>query len=160
MIQPLEAKEIADIDSSATKAEQFWRCIPILGWIIASTMWGERTRHIVRKIESQLKARFEPDSALWGNSSAKIALARFVCKIAAEEMGWPNDYFIPDDPAGVVFWAHEDGLDVESAVMEIEEHLGIQLEDTEVEAWFHQTLGDVIEFLWVRQQAVLHIDNT
>jgi len=159
MIQPLEAHEIADIDTSATKAERFWNHIPLLGWTLANVMWGERTGPIVKKIERQLKSRSELESALWGVSAAKIALARFVCKVAAEEMGWPNDYFIPDDPAGVVFWAHEDGLDVEAAVMEIEEHLDIKLEDAEVEAWFNQTLGEVVDFLWQRQQAVQNQEN-
>ena len=74
-------------------------------------------------------------------------------------MGWPNAYFIPDDPASIVFWAHEDGLDVESAVMEIEEHLGIIITDAEVNAWFSQTLGEVVEFLWIRQQEVHNQDN-
>ena len=159
MIQPLEAPEIARIDSSVTKAERFWGHIPILGWALSNTMWGERTWPIVEKIERQLKSRSEPESGLWGESAAKIALARYVCKVAAEEMGWPNDYFIPDDPVGVVFWAHEDGLDVESAVMEIEEHLGITLDDAEVETWFNQTLGEVVESLWVRQQAVHNQEN-
>lgn len=154
MLQPLEAKEIAAIDSSATTAERLWKYIPILGWIIGSVMWSKRTRPIVKKIEGQLKARPEPDDALWGGNAAKINLARSVCKIAAEEMGWPNDYFIPDDPAGVVFWAHEDGLDVESAVLEIEQCMEIKLEVAEVEAWFYQTLGEVVEFLWARQQTV------
>ena len=159
MIQPLEAQEIAHIDSSVTKAERFWRHIPILGWTLASMMWGERTRPIVKKIENQLKSRSEPESGLWGANAAKITLARYVCKVAAEAMDWPNDYFIPDDPAGVVFWAHDDGLDVEIAVMEIEEHLGIKLENAEVEVWFNQTLGEVVEFLWGRQQAVHNQDN-
>lgn len=155
MLQPLEAKEIADIDASATKVERLWKRVPVLGWTIAGMMWVERTRPIVKKIEGQLKARPKPDNAIWGDNAAKVALAHSVCKIAAEEMGWPNDHFVPDDPAGVVFWAHEDGLDVESAVLEIEQGLGIRLKDAEVEAWFYQTLGEVIESLWVRQQAVL-----
>ena len=36
--------------------------------------------------------------------------------------------------------------------MEIEQILGIKLEDAVVEAWFSQTSGEVIEFLWRRQQ--------
>ena len=159
MTHPLEAKEIAKIDSSATKAEMFWRYIPFLGWMLASGMWSERTRPIVEKIEHQLKNRSEPEGRLWGASAAKEALAHFVCKVAAKAMGWPNPYFIPEDPAGVVFWAHQDGLDVESAVMEIEEHLGIELEDEEIEAWFNQTLGEVVEFLWLRQQAAHNQEN-
>ena len=159
MILPLEAKEISDIDASATKAEQFWNHIPLLGWTLAKIMWGERTYPIVKKIKCQLKSRCEPEGALWGANAAKIELARFVCRVAAEEMGWPNDYFIPDDPASIVFWAHEDGLDVTFAVMEIEHHLDIKLENAEVEAWFDQTLGEVVEFLWVRQQAVHNQDN-
>ena len=155
MLQPLEAKEIADIDSSATQAERLWKRVPVLGWVIAGMMWSKRTHPIVKKIEGQLKARPQPDTAIWGNNAAKVVLAHSVCKVVAEEMGWPNSYFIPDDPAGVVFWAHEDGLDVESAVLEIEQCLEIRLEDAEVEAWFSQTLGEVIESLWVRQQTVL-----
>ena len=154
MMLPLEANEIADIDTSTPKSERFWSYIPILGWTLANIMWGERTRPIVNKIERQLESRSQPDSGLWGASETKIALAQFVCKVAAEEMGWPNAYFIPDDPAGVVFWAHDDGLDVESAVIEIERHLGIELEDRDVISWFNMTLGEVVELLWVRHQSV------
>jgi hypothetical protein len=74
-------------------------------------------------------------------------------------MGWPNDYFIPDDPAGGIFWAHEDGLDLESAVMDIEVYLEIHLEDAEIHTWFHQTLGEVVNFLWTRQQSAYNLDN-
>ena len=160
MLQPLEAKEIPDIDASATKAERLWKHLPVLGWIVGARMWSERTRPIRKKIEDQLKARPKPDNAIWADNAAKLALAHSVCKIAAEEMGWLNDHFIPDDPAGVVFWAHEDGLDVECAVLEIEQCLGIKLEDAEVEAWFYQILGEVIEFLWVRQQTFLDATGT
>lgn len=159
MTQPLEAQEIKEIDAAATNAEKCWERIPILGWAIADMMWGKRTRPIAEKIERQLKDRSEPVSAVWGESAAGIALPRCICRVAAQEMGWPNDYFIPEDPAKIVFWAHNDGLDVESAVMEIEEHLDIKLEDAEVEAWFNQTLGEVVDFLWVRQQETHNLEN-
>ena len=154
MIQSLEATEIAEINTSATKAERFWRRIPVLGWGIANILWAERTRPIVEKIERQLKSRPEPDSSLWGVDAAKVTLAHSVCRIVADEMSWPNARFVPDDPADVLLWAHQDGLDVEAAIMELEHYLGIKLEEAEVEAWFSRTWGEVIEFLWIRQQAL------
>lgn len=43
--------------------------------------------------------------------------------------------------------------------MEIEQTLGIKLKDADVEAWFSQTLGEVMEFLWRRQQALHDLEN-
>lgn len=103
MMQPLEAKEIAEMDAAATKGDRFWCRIPILGWGIADMLWVERTRPIVEKIERQLKKRPEPESAVRGASAAKIALACSVCRIIADEMSWPNAYFVPEDPAAAIF---------------------------------------------------------
>jgi hypothetical protein len=52
MMQPLEVREIGTIDASASRVERFCGYVPVLGWIIANTMWRERTRPIVRKIEA------------------------------------------------------------------------------------------------------------
>ncbi len=159
MIKPLEDEQIAAVDASATKAERFWMYVPILGWAFAQFLWNERTRPIVKNIKHQLQSRAKPEPLVWGENAERVSLAQYVCAVAKKEMGWPNDYFIPNDPAGIVFWAHDDGLDVEAAVTDIEKHLGIKLNNDEVEAWFSQTLGEVVAFLWRHQHTSRNQEN-
>lgn len=154
-MKPLDASEIANIDASTTRAERFWALVPLLGWAIAGSLWDKRTRPIVVSIESQLNERQEPESAVWGEDTSRREVALIVCRVVWKQLGWPNDHFIPEDPAAVVFWAHKDGLDVESAVMHLEDELGVRIGDAEVENWFHLSLDEVIQFLWARRQAVV-----
>jgi len=53
----------------------------------------------------------------------------------ATEIGWPNDRFLPSDPAATLLWAHEDGLDDTAAIMAIEAEWGIRIGDEEVVEW-------------------------
>jgi len=154
-MKPLDANEIANIDASTTRAERIWALIPLLGWAIAGSLWDKRTRPIVVSIETQLKDREGPESSVWGEETTRREVALIVCRVVWKELGWPNDHFIPEDPAAVVFWAHKDGLDVESAVMQLEDELGIRIGEAEVENWFHLSLDDVVQFLWARRQAVI-----
>ena len=154
-MKPLDATEIANIDAATTRAERIWALIPLLGWAIAGSLWDKRTHPIVVSIESQLKERQGPESRVWGEDASRREVALIVCRVASKELGWPNDHFIPEDPAAVVFWAHKDGLDVESAVMHLEDELGIRIGDAEVENWFHLSLDEVVQFLWARRQVVV-----
>lgn len=146
-IEPLEASGIALIDAQETDAEKFWKTIPVLGWAVASLLWGRRTQPLVKSIASQLRSRPEPPPHIWGSDPRRVRLGLFLSRVAEEAMGWPNSRFIPADPVDVVFWAHEDGLDLEFAIQRIEKELHIKLAIAEVEGWFGKTLGEVIDHL-------------
>ncbi|MFM7320983.1 MAG: hypothetical protein ACKO5K_05595, partial [Armatimonadota bacterium] len=79
-----------------------------------------------------------------GHGFADLETARIAARcaaIVAAEMGWPNDRFVPEDPAATLFWAHEDGLDATAAVMAIEAEWGIHIDDTEFLAWIRGDWG-------------------
>ncbi len=117
-------------------------------------MWQRRTLPIVENIATELKQRPVTNPSGWGEGEEHQAFAQTVCEIVQKEMGWPNDHFIPEDSAGVVFWAHEDGLDNVTAIMEMEDTFGIVVTDRDLERYGTQTLGEVIEDLWSRKVAV------
>jgi hypothetical protein len=50
-----------------------------------------------------------------------------------------------------LLWAHEDGLDVEDLIGQIEEHLKVKLSDEEVRGWFNLTLGEVVDILLAKK---------
>lgn len=155
-LEPLSVPELDRIDAEITGAERFWKHLPILGWGIAGAKWDARTNPIAEKVERQLRERSAPPDAIWGDDPERVAVARCVCRVAQAEMGWPNDRFIPGDPVDVVFWAHNDGLDFDVAVLEIADHLGTEISIEESRAWFGLTLGDVVSWLLERKPADRH----
>lgn len=153
LVLPLEATEINQIEARETKSEKFWKRIPLLGWAIASSLWANRTSPIVQAVVEQLISRPKPEPSIWGNDTRRVQIGLCLSRVAKEEMGWPNDHFVPADPVRVVFWAHEDGLDFEVALLTIEEELDVKLNDAEVNDWFVKTLGDVVDELMAKQES-------
>jgi hypothetical protein len=151
-LPPLQAAGIAQIDAQETRAEKFWMRIPILGWAIADSLWRERAWPIVEQVEKQLTSRPQPEPAIWGNDPRRAQIGLFLSRIAKEEMGWPNDHFVPADPVEVVFWAHEDGLDFKMVLIRIEEELDVKIRDAEVIGWSGKTLADVVDDLLAKQE--------
>lgn len=146
--EPLSAPEIWNIDTSASAAELRWKRVAFFGWMIADRLWGKRIQPIVEKIEAQLQLRATPDPSIWGDDVERRGLAEWLCAEIAGNFGWSNDCYVPSDPIYVLMWAHEDGLDLESLVLTIEEKLTIELDREQVAAWFHgKTLGDVVDEL-------------
>lgn len=150
-ITALEAAEIAQIDAQETRAEKFWYWIPFLGWAYANLLWHKRTSPIVEHIETQLARRPRPEPLSWGSNPRRVQIGLCLSRVAKEEMGWPNDHFIPADPVNVVFWAHNDGLDFESAVMLIEAELDVEMSEAEITGWFDKTLADVVDELLTKE---------
>jgi acyl carrier protein len=127
--------------------EKLLMWLPIIGWTVAAALEKARFRPMVRTIDQQLRER--PDtSEQWGSDPRRQEISATVRSLIAEELGWPNDHFIPDDPFGIAFWGHQDGLDDVSAAMRIEKQFGFRLPDSEWERfWCHGTLGEFVDRL-------------
>ena len=66
-------------------------------------------RGTVEQIAEQLELRPSFPAEAWG-SEDRAAFAAAVGRIIAEEIGWPNSHFLPDDPLDLVFYcAGSDG---------------------------------------------------
>lgn len=102
---------------------------------------------MVNDIERQLRAR--PDTAAWwGLGGQKQKLGQLLRPLLAAHFGWPNDHFLPDDLFRFVFWAHQDALDAESAIEQIEKTFGVTVSDADLERIAPSgTLGDFVDLI-------------
>lgn len=149
-IQPLYMPTIGFNDRDNRQASSSER---ISDWIDAAIVWAGCPGPIGREIARQLRNRPRPPDSIWGDDPERIHLARLVCRLAHENLWWPNDHFIPEDPARVAFFEHEDGLDLTAMVIDLEQALGTRFSDQEVLSWLDMTLGDVIDWLRNHPQA-------
>jgi hypothetical protein len=141
-----------------TEAEKFWKRIPFLGWIVGSILWTNKTQWVPRRIKQQLLDRPKPDASVWGTAGLRIETAQFICKTAFQDMGWPNDHFVPNDPANILLWAFDDFYGTALLVSEIEEHFGIELKAADVEKWSDGTLETMVDDITLQRQSVAQPD--
>ena len=94
--------------------------IPIVGSVLWHRAYSRLMTPIVDQIASQLRSR-PPMWKLWGMPPDRLVYAKQISHIVANEIGWPNDHFIPEDPFEIVFFAP---LDDGGAVLEILVKLG------------------------------------
>lgn len=153
MISPLPSLSQTDADSLQTEGEKFWNHIPVIGWIIGSIQWTKRSQVILREAEQKLLARQKPNPTIWGQDVLRIETAHFVCAVAQDTLGWPNNHFIPDDPVSTVFWALEDSVPVEAVFLQIEARFDIEIEKIDVPRWLDGTLGDIVDFVVVKRRS-------
>ena len=144
-MKPLVCEALCTTQPSRTEKWLMW--LPIIGWTFAAALEQARFRPMVRTIEQQLRER--PDtSEHWGADPRRQEIAAAVRSLIAEELGWPNDHFIPEDPFGIAFWGHQQGCEDVQTIMRIEEHFSFRFPDSEWERfWRHGTLGEFVERL-------------
>jgi hypothetical protein len=145
---------VLSIEASASDFERYLRYVPLLGRSASNVLLGLRAKGVVLRVEKELARRRRPDLDVWGEYTEKALFAQSICELAMLEMGWPNDHFLPDDPACVVFWNHRDSLDFATTVRDIEINFGIEVGEYDARKWFNMTLGDVIDDLWENQRTV------
>jgi hypothetical protein len=149
-MKPLVCEALGSTRPSKTEKLLMW--VPVLGWELAATLERARFAPMTRSIERQLRER-PNTSDLWGADTRRQQVSSTVRTIAKEELGWPNDHFIPGDPCAIVFWGHKDGLDAVSAVMRLEKELDVDLSDAESECLMRQgTLGELVDRLLANER--------
>lgn len=144
-MSPLVCAALSTTRPSAAERVLMW--IPFLGWTLSHAMERERFKPMIREIEDQLLARSDT-SDFWACRNDSVEITKTICRIIAKELGWPNDYFLPEDPMQILLWAHRDGLDGVFAIQEIEKALGVSIPTEMAERFFiGGTLGDFVESL-------------
>ena len=147
----LKADGFDSIEANETRAEKFWKRIPILGRTIAVSLWDARVHPIVEQVNSQLRQRAPIEEDEWGSDPARLEAAKFISLVAQRQIGWVNDRFSPLDPVSIVFWAHEDGLDDIAALQEIESEFDIKIEDSHITEIWQLNLSEFVNWVFERQ---------
>jgi hypothetical protein len=153
-IAPLDGSFLSRIDADEPWTEKVSKVVPILGWIVLSHLWTKRVGPIRRRLSDQLVSRPPITRRAWEGDARYRAIAQIVCEVAQTEMGWPTDAFIAQDSFGVVFWSYDDGLDMEWAMIKIEEQLGIKISDAHIAQMIDKTLGEFVAYLAERSPAL------
>lgn len=156
-IAPLDRGFLKRIDAEASWLERVAPYVPVLGWIVHSHLWTKRVGPIRQRLINQLVSRPRSARRAWEGEARYRTIAQTVCEIAQTEMGWPNDAFIPADPFAVVFWSYDDGLDMEVAIMAIEDQLDLKIPDADVVDFSDKSLGEFVSYL---AQAEANLNKT
>lgn len=103
------------------------------------------------RLGAQQQARSAASLDLWGGGARQQA-ARVTGAILARRLRWPGPCFLPDDAFAVVcdgprFGVLDIDYDVEDAIGEIQEQLGIAMPACFWEGTATQTLGEVVDAL-------------
>jgi len=102
-----------------------------------------------QRLRRQLRQRDPSCLGLWGEDLVRTQLARTISELAEQNLGWPNDYFIPDDAFEVVLWDCHGDLGSAAALMDIYESLGVDLceDEKEWDLLSGMTFGEVVDFV-------------
>jgi hypothetical protein len=84
--------------------ERICRYVPIVGWIAASALEQRRFGPTTRSLYGQIQQRSETSVSVWGDVRQRRIIGVAVSKSIARHFGWPNHFFIPDDPIALLFW--------------------------------------------------------
>lgn len=82
----------------------WWCAVVVPAWLSLVTLHGREGRPTVGALCEQLRRREAFPAEAWGDAS-RVELAEFAGQLIAREVGWPNGYFVPDDPIEIVFYA-------------------------------------------------------
>jgi acyl carrier protein len=100
-----------------------------------------------RGIITQLKQREASCLAFWSKNKQRREVFEAISKIIQRDFGYPNNYFIPEDPFEILFWDDFDGMAVVEASMNLEDKFGISLSEQDFVKMHNMTLGEVVDFI-------------
>ncbi len=142
-LPPLPRLEMATLEG--TRFDRTLERIPVVGWIWVDLRWKSRANPIVREIHTLLANRSIETVSFCDDDPSLRETAAAMAQIASDEIGWPNDRFLPHDPLATVLWAHEDGLDDTAALLAMEARFDIELPFPWVESRWAGTWGDFVK---------------
>jgi hypothetical protein len=123
----------------------FWLGKPL--WI-----YKDRFKPVIIEIETQLISRPKPSHAVWGTDQNRVKMAQDVCAIVKDIYGWPNDYFIPQDPFDVVFQMTFGEFELAECIVRFQEELSVNIGNQEAEKWSGKSMGDMVDCLLARRE--------
>lgn len=129
-------------------AERCFRWVPIVGWIIANELEKRRISLGLESLAQQLASRSMPETDVNACDDIHSRTAAVIARNVKESIGWPNDYFIADDPFELMLFG-DDGAGVE-VFGAIEDYLHIPrgtISDEHTQTCYKLTFGQVVEFL-------------
>jgi acyl carrier protein len=102
-----------------------------------------------RGIITQLKQREASCLAFWSENKQRREAFEAISKIIQRDFGYPNNYFIPEDPFEILFWFWDDfdGMAAVEASMNLEDKFGISLSEQDFVKMLNMTLGEVVDFI-------------
>jgi hypothetical protein len=113
-----------------------------------------------KQLSAQQKARTSELLVQWGGGTRQ-QVANKISAILARRFRWSSIYFLPGDNVGVIaggprFDSIDGGLDVEEAIDEIEEGLGITMPKAFWQGAGSSTLGEIVDQLLAAGAAPTH----
>lgn len=131
-----------------------WKAVVERAFLLGVPVIGPQEA-VRRSLCAQLAPRTPECWGEWGSDERRVALARFMARELGEYCGeWPNPVFVPDDPLELVAWnpasSYIDDLGIATAIMDIERHLGIRLEDRAWEHLWRGSFGAAVNSLLAR----------
>lgn len=116
-----------------TLLERFLAGIPVVGASVKDA------------ISAQLLRRTDDYVSLWeARNDVDLHLAFQVAALLKRAHGYPNDYFVPDDPCALLFIDDQDALTPHHLVNDIEHELGVQVSNEAWNALESSTFADFI----------------
>ena len=144
-IQPLDAS-IFDLAKKESMLERVMIWIPILGWMIGSGLWKRRNRPVYDSINLALESRPIINLSIWGDAQHQ-EIAQFVCMAVMDQIGWPNDRYLPTDDVGVIFWSFYDCLEAVEIFMKIEDRYGFKFPNELVESIGQHDMAALVDLI-------------
>lgn len=144
--EPLRLSSPRSIEPSWV--ERFCHWVPVVGWVVGNELEKRRIFPELESLSQQLITRSTQGvgTITWGEPHAQIAT--FIAHAVKDSFGWPNDYFIADDPFDLMFLGDEGvGIEVFNAV---EDYLSVPrgtISNEQIKGCFRMTFGQVVDFL-------------
>ena len=118
-----------EVKSLARGARPWWRILYDKFW----WQYGPVREHVERALAAR--------APTWKSAND---IHSIVCVLANKECDWEQPHFELDDDLRIAFWSYYDGLDTESAFIELEDEYGISFPSEEIAEAMNGTVGELI----------------
>ncbi len=119
-------------------------------FLLGVPLIGAQAR-VYRDLCDQLAFRTADCWTEWGNSGARLELARSLARALRDAADWPNAIFLPADPFVLAAWDHDscaiDDLAVLAALDHLADHFGLPYGSVNWSRFESSSVGEVVDEL-------------